>query len=596
MPTNVSGVAVDPTEWNRNDGFSPGQPITLFVPGLDLRASGAAPVTDIGASLDRDAPIVVLDTTTGKRNPYWAELDVSATLDGETDPALYVRPAVNYIEGHHYVVALRRLKNKNGRVLRPTAAFRAYRDRLFTGNLALESRRPAMERVLENLGRAGVGRRDLYLAWDFTVASERNLSERVLHMRNNAMHSLGRTGVPHFTVTPADQVTDTSRAGGRVVEGTFDVPLYLTKAGAPGSRLSYGPGGLPQRTGTYTAKFDCVVPVVPGPHDKRAQALVYGHGLLGSRDEVLGFGRYADSYNSVLCATDWIGLAEDDIANAAAILQDLSHMPTLPDRVQQSFVNFQYLARLLKSPHGFASDPAFRAADGRPAFATGGVAYWGRSQGGIFGGGATAMSTEWTRAVLGEAATNYSTLLTRSVDFDDFSPVAKASYTNFDDRPMLQNLVQMLWDRGESNGYAAHIADHPLPGTPKHKVLIFEAFGDHQVANVATEVMARTMGVKLRRPALAAGRSPDRKPFWGIPRIQNYPYRGSALLMWDFGTPRPPTDNVPPRGDAFGDDPHDMDHGTPQALDAVTRFLAPHGSLGVICGGKPCNEKPIFDD
>ena len=56
--------------------------------------------------------------------------------------------------------------------------------------------------------------------------------------------------------------------------------------------------------------------------------------------------------------------------------------------VQQSFVNFQFLARLLKSPNGFASDPAFRAADGRPAFATGDVAYWGRSQGGIFGGGA----------------------------------------------------------------------------------------------------------------------------------------------------------------------------------------------------------------
>ena len=75
--------------------------------------------------------------------------------------------------------------------------------------------------------------------------------------------------------------------------------------------------------------------------------------------------------------------------------------------------------------------------------------------------------------------------------------------------------MQMLWDRGESNGYAAHIADHPLPGTPKHKVLIFEAFGDHQVANVATEVMARTVGVKLRTPALAPGRSADREPFWG---------------------------------------------------------------------------------
>jgi hypothetical protein len=453
-----------------------------------------------------------------------------------------------------------------------------------------------MERVFTGLRRAGVERRNLYLAWDFTVASERNLSGRVLEMRDDAMRSLGADGAPPFTVTPASQVTDESRGGGRVVEGTFDIPLYLSNGGVPGSRLVYGPNGLPRRTGTYRAKFDCVLPARPAPDRPPAQALVYGHGLLGSRGEVLGFGRYADTYNSVLCATDWIGLAEDDTANAVAILQDLSNMPTLADRVQQSFVNFQYLARLLRSPDGFATDAAFRGANGGAVFATGDVAYWGRSQGGIFGGGATAISTEWTRAVLGEAASNYSTLLTRSVDFDDFSPIAKTAYTNFDDRPMLQNLMQMLWDRGEANGYAAHIADHPLPGTPRHRVLVFEAFGDHQVANIATEVMARTMGVKLREPALAPHRKPDKQPFWHIPRIRSYPYRGSALLMWDFGTPPPPVDNVPPRGDAFGDDPHDMDHGTPEALSAVERFLAPHGSLGEICGGGPCDARPVFDD
>ena len=145
----------------------------------------------------------MLDATTGKRNPYWAELDVSATRDGETDPALYVRPAVNYIEGHHYVVGLRRLKNGNGQELQPTAAFRGTGIASPPATVALEARRPAMEKAAARSWPAqDVGRRDLYLAWDFTVASERNLSERVLRMRNDAMRSLGRTGVPHFTVTP----------------------------------------------------------------------------------------------------------------------------------------------------------------------------------------------------------------------------------------------------------------------------------------------------------------------------------------------------------------------------------------------------------
>ncbi len=75
MTANSSGVQIDPTEWNRNDGFSPGSMIVTYVPGLDLARSGAAPITDIGASLRPDQPIVLLDATTGERWPIFSELD-----------------------------------------------------------------------------------------------------------------------------------------------------------------------------------------------------------------------------------------------------------------------------------------------------------------------------------------------------------------------------------------------------------------------------------------------------------------------------------------------------------------------------------------
>ena len=65
MPTNSIGVPIDPTEWNRNDGFSPGAMILTYVPGLDLARTGAAPITDIGASLRPDQPIVLIDAATG---------------------------------------------------------------------------------------------------------------------------------------------------------------------------------------------------------------------------------------------------------------------------------------------------------------------------------------------------------------------------------------------------------------------------------------------------------------------------------------------------------------------------------------------------
>ncbi|MGH3387663.1 MAG: hypothetical protein ACRDOO_02150, partial [Actinomadura sp.] len=106
-PRNVLGKPIDPTEWNRSDGFSPGSMLLAHVPGVDLGRTGAAPITDIGRSLRADAPIVLVDTATGERWPYWAELDANATTPERQ--ALIVRPARNLREGHRYAVALRGL-------------------------------------------------------------------------------------------------------------------------------------------------------------------------------------------------------------------------------------------------------------------------------------------------------------------------------------------------------------------------------------------------------------------------------------------------------------------------------------------------------
>src|SRR5207248_1952075 len=82
----------------RDDGFSPGSAITTVMPGRDLERTGAAPETDIGRSLHANAPIVLLDATSGRRVPYWAEIDQSAPAADQR--ALVVRPAVNFREGH----------------------------------------------------------------------------------------------------------------------------------------------------------------------------------------------------------------------------------------------------------------------------------------------------------------------------------------------------------------------------------------------------------------------------------------------------------------------------------------------------------------
>ena len=60
-----------------------------------------------------------------------------------------------------------------------------------------------MERIFKTLKRAGIARRELYLAWDFTVASARGLSGRMRHIRDDAFRALGDTDLDDLRVSGA---------------------------------------------------------------------------------------------------------------------------------------------------------------------------------------------------------------------------------------------------------------------------------------------------------------------------------------------------------------------------------------------------------
>jgi hypothetical protein len=589
MPRNVAGVPIDPTEWNRNDGFSPGSTILTLVPGLDLERTGAAPETDIGRSLRANAPIVLLDATSGRRVPNWAELDQN--VPNVDQRALMVRPAVNFREGHRIIVALRRLKDSSGATIEPGDAFHSYREARDTNEPAIEARRGHMQDVLKTLDRAGIKRDDLYLAWDFTVASQRNLSERMLHIRDDAFESLDDQA-PSFSVTGVENDVDERTA--RRVTGTFTVPNYLTGDGAAGNRFNTGANGLPQRNGDYTAPFICIIPraaLNPDGAAKPARPAVYGHGLLGTEREV-GAGNVRDmanEHNFVFCATRLIGLSQEDVGNAVSILQDISRFPTLADRLQQGMLDTLFLGRLMKTRDGFVTNAAFQGAQGTPVIDGRELFYDGNSQGGIMGGAVTAVAQDWTRAVLGVSSMNYSLLLQRSSNWGTYKAILDPNYPDLTDHALVIDFVQMLWDRGEANGYAQHLTRDPYRDTPKHTVLIHEAFGDHQVANIATEVKARVLGARAHRPALADGRSPARRQLWGIEGIGTYPYNGSAVVVWDSGTPAPPLGNVPPQG---GEDPHEDPRASKQAREQKSEFLSLNGRVVDVCGGKPCTASP----
>ncbi len=570
MPTNDEGTPIDPADMNQADGFSPGSAPMVRVPGLDVELSDIAPSTDIGSSLDDDAPIVVVDVGTGERVPYWAELDAQAEAPDEQ--LLMIHPAIALTEGHRVLVGLRDLQGQDGQAIEPSPGW----EQVSTGQLRPSSRVEHLQSVETALeGHVG-GDEDWWMAWDFTVASEESLSGRLRHIRDAAYDELG-DGAPEFEVESAEG------AGVRTVRGTYEVPSALTSPD-PGGRFELDDRGRPRTgQGMFTARFVCVVPDAP---DEPALPVVYGHGLLGSAEEVESLAVAVPLGNLAACATDWVGMSSADLPNVAEILGDLSSFPELADRLQQGHVNMSFLGRLLNHPDGLASDPAFQDADGSPVLDVGATQFVGNSQGGILGGAASAVSTEWDRAVLGVPGMNYSLLLPRSIDWDPFAAVFTEAYTDHVEQVVALAVVQLLWDRGENQGYAQHLTSDPYPGMEAKDVLLIEAFGDHQVANVSTEVLARTIGARAHLPALEEGRSPAEEPLWGLEPLEG-DRTGPALVLWDFGTPAPPTVNEAPRSPEYGDDPHGAGIEEPLVLAQAFGFLR-EGQIEDVCDGGPC--------
>src|SRR4051812_7785784 len=526
MPRNAAGVPIRPDEYNRNDGFSPGSPIHTFVPGLDFARSGLVPITDMARAFDPGQPAVVIDAATGERQPIWAEMDANAQSDADRN--LNIRPARNWTEGHRYIVALRFLRDASGHPLKAQPAFRAYRDN--DTSVRDDPRRAHMESIFATLKGANIKRQDLYLAWDFTVGSEQRLSERMLGIRDDAFASLGDAnladgvvsgGAPAFRVTSVRDTPEDPRIV-RTVQGTFTVPCYLDKPGCPpGSKFLYTdldsntPTRIPGNTAAAT--FTCLIP--RSAQDTPQRVSLYGHGLFGSQSEVGADNvkTMASTYGFVFCATDWWGMANQDVPTTAGlILPDLSNFAILPDRVQQGMLNFLLLGRLAIHPDGLSSDPAFQM-NGHSVLDTRALFYDGNSQGGIIGGALTAVAPDFRRAVLGVPGMNYSTLLQRSVDFDQFAAILYPAYPKEIERPMIFSLIQQLWDRGEADGYAHHMTGDPLADTPSHTVLLHPANGDHQVATVTAEVEARTIGAAVRQNPVEPGRTFDVQPFYAIP-------------------------------------------------------------------------------
>ncbi|MCB0870192.1 MAG: hypothetical protein KDB52_05110 [Solirubrobacterales bacterium] len=680
---NASPANLDVTDINRGDGFSPGNQIIIKIPGLDTPAAfdntGLVPLEDISDYKRADQPVLLIDAETGERQAIWAELDSNPTSvdptfgpDGpdpgsdpdvvnpggiNTNPTntgpvnLLIRPAKNLEYGHRYIVAFRNLKDASNNAIAAPLGFRVYRDDLPTKQDIVEERRPHMESVIGDLvSKAGVDRSSLYMAWDFTVASQESITGRALKIRDDAFARLGDTNLadrkidgdsPDVDVlawcdasapaaatcgnnypgrtgadwNPNNPVTSPVPGADeqRTVAGYIrDVPCYLSSNNcAPGGTFTFDSNGelTWNESSTVDVPFLCTIPrsvvntgtVIPGGSG------VYGHGLLGLLNQVRSGGstrEVGNLNNSSWCGANWDGFSNLDIGIIFNSLQNMSNFNKAVDRMQQGFVNFMMIQRAMIHPDGFAAEPAFQMTHngtdpvtnpGTPAIDvsagedTRGY-YMGISQGGIMGGALTALSPDVDRGVLGVPGINYSLLLRRSVDSDEyFKAPGVGLYANYPDlasRPLLLSLMQLLWDRGEGNGYAEALTDNPLPNTNPHEVLLRVALGDHQVTNFAAEVEARTIGAKRYSPTLLPARTWD-LDYEALPPVSTFPTSvgESIMVYYDGGPPSfegtrdpgsgvPPLENVPPRPEwGFGSDPHGFPRHSADGKQHAADFL-----------------------
>jgi hypothetical protein len=614
-PTNAENKHIEAAPYNASDGFSPGSVILVKVPGIqsvaDVRATHAVPVNHLAAYKNPTAPVVVIDAQTGQRWPIWTEIDSTASTASKAD--LEIHPAVNFTPGHRYIVALRNLKNSSHEKLEAPAGFRYYRDDVESEQEAINTRRPHFQELFSTLETAGIERSSLYLTWDFTVASDANNTSRMLAMRDDAFAQLGDTDLadetpqgisPTFSVTSVENEPNPGQIARRV-KGTFVVPCYLKPNCGPGGTLNLNAEGTPVQNGVWTANFDCIIPlsVASGPGEQGRPSL-YGHGLLGDSSEVASSPQrsLSQEHKIVQCATDEIGMAESDVPVVVGALENASNFPAVADRLQQGLLDELYLGRALISPSGLTTSAAFHQDEtlSTPSVLnTSHLFYNGNSQGGIMGGALTAVSPDFTRASLGVPAMNYSVLLPRSVDFDQFAQVFYPFYPDETSRPVVLDMMQMLWDRGEPDGYADRMTSDPLPDTPAHEVLMDVAFGDHQVTDYQADVEARTIGARAHKPVLFKGRWPHTNVLWNVKGLGHYPYTGSAAYYWDIGPIRetspgsgkfigvnpPPYENLPNRQ---GEDPHSSPRAAPAEQTLVSDFFEGAIQKTDRCGGGPC--------
>lgn len=566
-----AGPPLDPTPYNKADGFSPVTPILVHL-GVDVDTTELAGIHSAERSLAPDAMVQLVDLETGKRVLHFVEMDENRRSDYSDRYAFIVRPIEPMEMGHRHAVFIKKgLVDRGGAAIAETTAFGALRDKAATDNDDVESVRPHMEELFAAGESHGLARADLLLAFDFQVASKEWLLGPVLSMREEGLAAIesGELGY-HIDLIQENPNPDIAK----IVYGTFEVPTFLDE----NDRMVWDADHKPVRQEAKSYPFTMLVP-------KRAETdgplplIVLGHGIFGNGKDFLTGGDgaaiqvLANQFGAIVIASDWIGLSSNDlprIANEVAV--DLNNLNLITDQLQQALINAIAETKLALGP--LSEDPLATVAGNRLTDPTR-IYYWGASLGGIEGSSFVSLSPDIQRAVFGVPGSAWSTMLTRSIVFPPVKTFIEVDFPDPLDQQLLMTMAQSMFDHSDPANVTRLMFKEPIPGNPDRLVVLQESIGDSQVPNLATDILARSMGVKLMTPAFY---EPVGMDSVGAGTTESCVTQ-FRMDGWDM--PFPPDTNTPP--DAENDVHHEMNFLPSAQLQIASVLLT--GTVPLPCDG-----------
>jgi hypothetical protein len=566
MPVNVDGDLIDPATFNRRDGFSTLGPILAAFPN-GVSAAGLPSFKNPDESLAPDAAVVVIDMDSGERVPLFAEVDQNVML--ETARNLMIRPLSRMKPGTRHAVGIRRsVKSLDGSDLPVPAAFAAIRDGgSFTHPKFAELKTRTLE-AIDALEAAGIPADDLVLAWDFVTVSDQYLRSDLTTMRDAALPAIGTAGA-NLTFTTVDKPANGSF---KRYTGTFTSPDFLTAGETDGSIMRRDAAGLPVMDGMRDARFAAIVPNCVTTQPLPRPTVIFGHGLFGSAEEYLDddfVAQLAEEHCFVIIAGDFIGLTSRQLHLAPLAVNDLNKGTQVTEKLEQSIIDFIALEHAARGP--MAASPAFQF-NGQSVIDPENIHYIGGSLGGNMGNPLMAYDPNFKKGVLAVPGGNWWLMIERSTAWALLVGAAQGAY---DDPEEYQIALSMAFGMGfepfDAMTTAKNVIKEPLFGQAPKQILMWYSVGDCLVTNIATEMVAREMGIQMTAPSVKAP--------WGLEPVSG-PLDSGITIYDEQPTPMPFDSNIPPIED---NGTHSGINKKPAAMRSVREFLIDSGKAIDAC-------------